>query len=409
MSSETGARPVGSGERAAAEPAAGAAAPASKRSDGAVPVPQDLAKADLDKLLRAMVKFEASDLHLKLGAAPLLRIAEQLRTLERAPFAKGDVEAMVRPFLTHEQKETLDGGKDLDLAISVEDVGRFRLNAFRQRGALSLAVRRVRTHVPSFEELHLPGKTLRGIANLSQGLVLVCGVTGSGKSTTLAAMIEHVNETRRAHIVTIEDPIEYLYKDKKAFVNQREVGIDVEDFRTALKYVVRQDPDVILVGELRDKETFEAGLAAAETGHLVFGTLHSATVGATIGRILDLFPAEREKQVRQALRFNLRAIVCQKILPSARKGVQVVPAIEILLATPTVVKVIAEGDDQKLEALVRAGADEGMVDFNSSLVRLVKEGLIAEKTALDASANPDQLKMNLKGIFLGDDRKIIGS
>jgi twitching motility protein PilT len=240
-------------------------------------------------------------------------------------------------------------------------------------------------------------------------LILVCGVTGSGKSTTLAAMLEHINDSRRCHIVTIEDPIEYLYRDKKAFVNQREVGIDVEDFKTALKYVVRQDPDVILIGEMRDRETFEAGLAAAETGHLVFGTLHSSTVAATIGRILDLFPAEREKQVRAALRFNLRGVICQKILPSTRKGVSVVPALEIMIATPTVAKLIAEGEDHKLDTVIRGGAEEGMVDFNSSLVRLVKEGLIAEKTALEASGNPEQLKMNLKGIFLGDDRKILGA
>jgi twitching motility protein PilT len=420
MSGETaGARPSASGERAAAggagtgaataQAAAGQAPASVKRSDGAVPIPADLARGDLEKLFRAMAKFEASDLHLKLGAAPILRIAEQVRSLERAPLGRGEVEAMVRPWLTPEQRAALDAGRDLDIALSLEDVGRFRVNVFRQRGALSLAVRRVRTRIPTFEELHLPGKVLRGIASLHQGLVLVCGVTGSGKSTTIAAMLEHVNETRRCHIVTIEDPIEYLYKDKKAFINQREIGIDVEDFRAALKSVVRQDPDVILVGELRDRETFEAGLAAAETGHLVFGTLHSATVGATIGRILDLFPAEREKQVRQALRFNLRAIVCQKILPSTKKGVAVVPALEILLATPTVAKVIAEGEDQKLDAIVRAGGEEGMVDFNTSLVRMVKEGLIAERTALEASANPEQLKMNLKGIFLGDDRKIIGS
>ncbi|HVY60632.1 MAG TPA: PilT/PilU family type 4a pilus ATPase [Planctomycetota bacterium] len=386
-----------------AELAAAALAPAPAGS-GAAPA----AKLDLEKLLRAMAKYEASDLHLKVGAPPILRIADKLRNLESAPFQKGEIEQMLEPFLTIPQLGRFQAGHDLDIAISLGESGRYRINAFRQRGQPSLAVRRVRMEVPTFEQLHLPGETLRSVANNHAGLVLVCGITGSGKSTTLAAMLEHINETRRAHIVTIEDPIEYLYRDKKSFVNQREVGIDVEDFHAALKSVVRQDPDVILVGEMRDRETFEAGLAAAETGHLVFGTLHSATVGATIGRILDLFPAEREKQVRQALRFNLRAIVCQKILPSIKKGVAVVPALEILIATSTVGKVIAEGEDQKLETIVRGGGEEGMVDFNTSLIRLVKEAYIAERTALEASANPEQLKMNLKGIFLGDDRKIIG-
>jgi twitching motility protein PilT len=373
---------------------------------GAAPAPG--VKHDLEKLLKSMAKYEASDLHLKVGGPPILRIAGKIRSLESAPLQKGEIEPMLEPFLTIPQLAQFQAGRDLDLAISLGDVGRYRINAFRQRGQPSLAIRRVRTEVPTFEQLHLPGETLRQIANNHAGLVLVCGITGSGKSTTLAAMLEHINDTRRAHIVTIEDPIEYLYRDKKSFINQREVGIDVEDFRTALKYVVRQDPDVILVGEMRDRETFEAGLAAAETGHLVFGTLHSATVGATIGRILDLFPAEREKQIRQSLRFNLRAIVCQKILPAIKKGVAVVPALEILIATSTVGKVIVDGEDKKLETIVRGGAEEGMVDFNTSLIRLVREGFIAERTALEASANAEQLKMNLKGIFLGDDRKIIG-
>jgi twitching motility protein PilT len=364
---------------------------------------------DLEKLLRAMAKHEASDLHLKVGAPPILRVSGKIRQIEAAPLRAEAIEALLRPVFTPAQADTFARGRDLDFAHSVEGLGRFRVNVFRQRGLVSAAIRRVRTEIPDFESLHLPGQVLRAIAGGRQGLVLVCGVTGSGKSTTLAAMIEHVNETRHCHVVTIEDPIEFLYKDKKAFLNQREIGIDVEDWKTALKYVVRQDPDVILIGEMRDRETFEAALAAAETGHLVFGTLHSSSVAATIGRILDLFPADREKQVRQALRFNLRAIVCQRLLPAMAKGVQVVPACEVLVANASVRKALAEGADANLEAIVRAGGEEGMTDFNSSLVQLVRGGLVSEETALEASANPDQLKMNLKGIFLGDDRKILGS
>src|SRR5581483_5883092 len=223
----------------------------------------------------------------------------------------------------------------------------------------------------------LPGETLRKIAGFRQGLVVVAGVTGSGKSTTLAAMIELINSTRRCHIVTIEDPIEYLYKDKKAFVNQREVGIDVPSFATALKSVVRQDPDVILIGEMRDPETFETALTAAETGHLVFGTLHASTVSQTFGRIIDLFPPERERQIRQSLRFSLKAVICQKILPSIKAGTGLVPAQEILIVNPTVQKLIMEGDDKKIEQVLRAGKEEGMQDFNQSLVALVQGGFIA--------------------------------
>jgi twitching motility protein PilT len=316
---------------------------------------------------------------------------------------------MVGEILTPSQKAQFERDTDLDFAYSIPGAGRFRLNVFRQRGAVSIAVRRVSSEIPSFEELHLPGETLRKIASMKQGLVVVAGVTGSGKSTTLAAMIEYINSTRRVHIVTIEDPIEYLYKDKKAFINQREIGIDVPSFQVALKSVVRQDPDVILIGEMRDPETFETALTAAETGHLVFGTLHSSTVAQTFGRIIDLFPPERERQIRQSLRFSLKAIVCQMILPSIKQGVGLVPCQEILIVNSTAQKLIADGEDKKLEQVVRGGKEDGMQDFNQSLVQLVQQGLISDKTALEASHNPEQLQMNLKGIFLGEDRKIVST
>jgi len=405
-----------------APPPAPAQAPAPPAAPGASPAAVSAVAAavaaiaqgsregpELDKLLKAMTKFEATDLHLKVGSPPILRIAERIEHLRSAPVARADIERMLGEILTPRQVARFEEGQDLDIAYSLEGVGRYRINCYRQRGSISVAVRRVRTGVPTFEELNLPGDVLRRLASHAQGLVIVAGVTGSGKSTTLAAMIEHINQTRRCHVITIEDPIEYLYGDKKAFIDQREIGIDVEDWGAALKSVVRQDPDVILIGEMRDVETFEAGLRAAETGHLVFGTLHSSTVAATIGRILDLFPSDREKQIRQSLRFNLRAIVCQKILPSVRKGTALVPCLEILVVNPTVQKVIAEGEDKKLEAIIRGGGEEGMVDFNTSLIRLVKQGFISEAAALDVSSNPEQLKMNLKGIYLGDDRKIIGA
>jgi len=364
---------------------------------------------ELEKLFHLMVKYGASDLHVKAGNPPIMRVQGKIRYFAADPLEGEHIRAMLDEILTPTQKRQFDEQSDLDFAYSLPGIGRYRLNAFRQRGSVSIAVRRVNTEVPGFEELHLPAKTLEKIASFRQGLVIVAGITGSGKSTTLAAMIELINSTRRCHIVTIEDPIEYLYKDKKAFVNQREVGIDVPSFATALKSVVRQDPDVILIGEMRDPETFETALTAAETGHLVFGTLHASTVSQTFGRIIDLFPPERERQIRQSLRFSLKAIICQKILTSCKEGVGLVPATEILVVNPTVQKLIMDGEDKKIEQVIRSGKEEGMLDFNQSLVQLVQQRLIEEKTAIEASHNPDQLAMNLKGIFLGDDRKIVSS
>jgi twitching motility protein PilT len=373
------------------------------------PPPDEQNLKELEKLFQLMSKYTASDLHLKAGNPPIMRIQGKIRYFDAEALTGERIYSMVTEILTPSQRATFDMQSDLDFAYSLAGVGRYRLNAYRQRGSVSIAVRRVNTEVPAFEALHHPVETMQKIASFKQGLVIVAGVTGSGKSTTLAAMIEYINSTRRCHIVTIEDPIEYLYKDKKAFVNQREVGIDVASFPAALKSVVRQDPDLILIGEMRDPETFETALTAAETGHLVFGTLHSSTVSQTFGRIIDLFPPERERQIRQSLRFSLKAVICQKILPSIKSGVGLVPAQEILIVTPTVQKLLMEGDDKKIEQVLRSGKEEGMQDFNQSLVQLVKEGLIADKTAMEASHNPDQLAMNLKGIFLGDDRKIVSS
>jgi len=294
--------------------------------------------------------------------------------------------------------------EELDFAYSVKGLARFRVNLFRQRGRLSLVARRVNTSIPTFEGLGLP-PILSEIASHDQGIVILAGVTGSGKSTTIASMLNYVNANERCHIVTIEDPIEFTFTDDKSIINQREVGIDVIDWDTALKHAVRQDPDIILVGEMRDRETFQAAMHAAETGHLVFGTIHASTAPSTIGRILDLFPRDMHSALRQSMAFNLKAIIAQKLLPTnkdwaTKTGQTRVPLCEIMRMNPTVKKLILNEEDQKLGDAIRIGKDEGMVDFTESLRLLVTEEKIDRATAFEVAPSAEGLKMALKGITL---------
>jgi len=362
---------------------------------------------EIYKLFRLMDKYQASDLHLKASSPPVLRVAGTLRKLDLPPLSSEQVWDLVRGFLTPEQAETLTRTGNMDLAHSFDKVGRVRINVFRQRGDFSLAARRVYTSIPSFEELRLPGEVLRRLSSLEAGMVIIAGVTGSGKSTTLAAMIEQINNNRRCHVVTIEDPIEYLFIDKKAFINQREVGLDVESFPAALRYVVRQDPDVIVLGEMRDAEAVQTGLTAAETGHLVFGTIHASTVPQVVSRILDLFPGDKQDQVRMSLEFNLRSVLCQKLLPSIRQDVDRVPALELMVVNPIIRKLIRTHEEEKISQAIRSGQKDGMLDFTTSLVRLVKEGSVDKAVALGAAPNPELLEMNLQGIVLDEGRGII--
>ena len=352
-------------------------------------------------LLEAECKFRASDLHLKVGAPPLLRLKGEVRPLDLPAFKPGEIEHLIYPIMREEQRIVFDDTGDMDFAYSLPGQGRFRINVFKQRGQVSVAIRRVQIEIPTYEELHLPS-VVADIASHLQGLVIVSGITGSGKSTTLAAMLQQINTTRRCHILTIEDPIEYLFRDGKAFVNQREIGIDVSSWQTALKYMVRQDPDVILIGEMRDTETFAAGLTAAETGHLVFGTLHSSTAGQTFGRILDLFPRDRHPLIRNSLAFNLRAIVSQKLLPSIKEGADRVPACEIMLVNATVRKLIRDEEDEKIPDAIRLGREEGMQDYTESLRQLVENQLVERNMALEVAPNPEALRMALQGIGVSD-------
>jgi twitching motility protein PilT len=360
-------------------------------------VPQISGKEpEVNKLFRMAMKHEASDLHLKVGQPPMMRVRGDIRRVDMRPLTQEDMERLLLPTLKPHLREILDHEGGVDYAwIIGNDECRFRVSLFKQRGKLSLVSRRVNTSIPNFKDLGLP-ESIEKLCNYPEGLVILAGVTGSGKSTTIASMLDYINGREPLHILTIEDPIEFTFSDKKSYINQREVGLDVKDWHKALKDAVRQDPDVILVGELRDVETFEAAVHAAETGHLVFGTIHAAGAATTINRILDLFPPSKHGAIRKALANNLRAVVGQKLLKGLKKPR--VPTNEIMIVNPTVKKLIAEGEDLKLGDAIRIGYLEGMVDFTENLRELVERGDVDKATALEFAPDPEKLKMAFKGI-----------
>jgi twitching motility protein PilT len=366
--------------------------------DGSRIVAEAPKELEVNKLFRMVMKYEASDLHMKVGLPPMMRLRGVIRQMDMKPLSQKDMERLLYPMLDQRLDKILEETGGVDFAHVVgDDECRFRVNLFKQRGHLSVAARRVNNVVPSFEDLHLP-PSIEKLCKFDQGMIILAGVTGSGKSTTIASMLDFINERERVHILTIEDPIEYMFTDKKAVINQREIGMDVLDWTTALKHAVREDPDVMLVGEMRDRDTFEAGINAAETGHLVFGTIHANTAPSTLGRILDLFPADMHAAIRQSLAFNLKAVVAQKLLPSIKPGVHRVPTNEIMIMNPTIKELIIKGEDKKLPDAIRIGFLEGMLDFTESLTQLVQNGLVERSVALEVAPNPDALKMALKGI-----------
>jgi twitching motility protein PilT len=264
-------------------------------------------------------------------------------------------------------------------------------------GKIGMVARRVNNKIPDFKGLYLP-PSIEGLCHYDQGMVLLAGVTGSGKSTTIASMLNYINQRERVHILTLEDPIEFVFTEEKAVINQREIGQDVKDFQIGMKHAVREDPDIMLVGEMRDEETFMTAIHAAETGHLVFGTIHASSAPSTIGRILDLFPEEMHGAIRSAIAFNMKGIVAQKLLRSIKPGVPRVPTVEIMLFTAIIRKIVLESADSKLPDAIRIGAADGMQDFTMSLKQLIDDGLIDRPTAFEVAPNPDALKMALKGI-----------
>mgnify|MGYP000873203618 CR=1 FL=1 len=357
---------------------------------------------EIDKLFRALVKLEGSDLHLKVDCPPFVRVNGVLRPLSRPPIEDEEMLRLIFQMVDVDERrrQIFDDTGGVDFAHTVDVDGtiwRFRVNVLQQMGRVGLVARRVNNKIPNFKNLYLPDG-LERLCKYSQGMVLLAGITGSGKSTTIASMLDWINHNYRKHILTLEDPIEFVFTEDKCLINQREIGMDVKDFMIGMKHAVREDPDIILVGEMRDRETFETAIQAAETGHLVFGTIHASTAASTIGRILDLFPEAMHPAIRSALAFNMKAIIAQKLLPSIKEGVGRVPTCEIMTFSPTIRKLLLDEQDEKLSDAIRIGKEEGMQDFTMSLKELVQSELIDRATAFEVAPNAESLKMALKGI-----------
>ncbi len=347
--------------------------------------------------LKASIKLEASDLIMKSGQPPKLRIRGALKPLDTEPVTTEEFISIAKHILDEEQWKDLHKFGSADFAYDYDETTRYRVNLFQARGKLSMAARRISSKIRRFEELYLP-QIMADVAMQPNGIVLLSGVTGSGKTTTIAAMLDYVNERKPVHIVTIEDPIEYLLTDKKATINQREIGIDCLDFKIALRALVRENPDIVLVGEMRDKETFEAALHAAETGHLVYGTIHASSATQTFSRIYGLFEADEVDQVRKILAYQMRAFVYQKLLPTLHEKIHRIPALEILIGNSIVQKYILESREGELREYLKSieAVQAGNIDFNQSLVTLVEQEFIHVRVALEASPNVDELNMRLK-------------
>ncbi len=339
--------------------------------------------AQIDQFLRVLVQQGGSDLHLSCGSPPVIRVHGHLQRIKFRDLTDADMRALVPEILNSEQRSRLDEQHDVDFAYEIPDVARFRGNAFFQHRGMGAVFRVIPSRVLSAEELNLP-PAIRGFTNLNKGLVLVTGPTGSGKSTTLAGMIDLINETRGDHILTIEDPIEFVHQNKQALVNQREVGPHTQSFATALKAALREDPDVILVGEMRDRETISLGLTAAETGHLVFGTLHTNSAHKTVARIIDIFPADQQEQIRAMLSESLRGVVAQQLLRK-KDGKGRVAAHEILVGTPAVGNLIRERKTFQIPSLIQTGKRDGMVQMDQSIMALLNSGVVDGQEAFAKS------------------------
>ncbi len=356
------------------------------------------------QMMQEMLNQRASDLHLRVGIRPMLRVDGSLIAIDDQILVHEDIDKILSQILNDEQKERFNIKREMDLALSISKMGRFRINLYKQRGTIGIAIRQVNTKVPSFEELNLP-EAVKEIAANKRGLVIVTGTTGSGKSTTLASIVEYINSTRSENVLTIEDPIEYIYRDKKSIISQREVGGDTENFSSALRHAFRQDPDIILVGEIRDVDTMNIALTAADTGHLVLTTLHTLNAVETISRIISFFPPHQHQQIRLLLAGTLKAIVCQRLLPRC-DGPGRVPAVEALVSTASIREAIIDPEKTTtILDLIESGSTQyGMQSFDQSIMKLYRSGFISYEEAMVQCSNPDDFDLRVKGITSASDR-----
>lgn len=358
----------------------------------------------LQQILKAAVDNGASDVHLKPDQVPVFRIHGLLTDADDTPLTPEDIAEMGSQIIPDHARQAFEVNHEADFSYEEPGLGRFRVNYFLAQGKQCIVMRHVKTEVPDFASLRLP-ETLKSLADIHRGIILLCGTTGSGKSTTLAALIDEINRRHRRRIITIEDPIEYLFTDRKSIITQREVGIDTMSYQEALVHLMRQDPDVVLIGEMRDQSSIRVALLAAQTGHLVLSSLHATTSSMAIPRILDMFPPSEREQIRHAVALSMEAIVTQRMLRDVDN--QFIPAVELMLNTPTVRKLIETNRLDVLAAAIETGAEDGMQTFNQSILEMVKNGIVTEEQGLQFAGNPESLKMNLKGIFLDEGNRIL--
>jgi twitching motility protein PilT len=355
---------------------------------------------EIDKIFRASIDHNCSDVHLQVGSPPIFRIRGTLTPLKMPPITEEGMIKLCFPMLDQRNLDIFHKDGGADYAKVVEHKGepwRFRINLLTQLGKVGMVARKIERSIPPFEKLCLP-PLMEELCKFDQGMVLLAGVTGSGKSTTIGSMLNWINENMNKHILTVEDPIEFVFTSDQCLINQRELGQDVSNFHVAMKHAVREDPDIILVGEMRDRDTFETAIHAAETGHLVFGTIHASSAPGTIPRIIDLFPADMHTAIRAAIGMSMKAIVGQKLLKTIVDLPPRVPIIEILLFNAMVRKLVEKGEDNKLHAAIRIGAEDGMQLFNDSLYEFIQMEFISRAAAFEVSPNVEELKMRLKGI-----------
>lgn len=358
------------------------------------------------ELLERAVELGASDIHMKSAQEPIFRVNGHLVDSGFEALSPESLLAIAQEILPPHLDKIFQTEHEADFSHYEPEVGRFRVNLFLAQGAAALAMRYVKNHVPTFEQLHLPPQ-LRSLAQAPRGIILMCGTTGSGKSTSLAAIIGEINRTSRKRIITIEDPIEYLFTDDQSLITQREVGLDTLSYTNALRHVMRQDPEVILIGEMRDKTSIRTALIAAGTGHLVMTTLHAGTADQSVPRILDMFPGDEQHQIRVGLAANLHAAVCQRLMVD-REG-RAIPAVEIMVNTPTVRKMLYRNQIDQLSAAIETGKEDGMQSFNQAIYDLIKANMITTEEGMLHASNPESLRMNLQGIFLDEGRRILST